>query len=109
MTDVLPNLMDNYNSSIHSTTGKRPNELHTTIDAKVVKEPKKRIVKRAKTMVEHTKKEFTNLQKGDWVRFHVNGEGGQFKRGYKAQWSKRVYRVVSKSKPTNPDDLCPND
>lgn len=101
-TDVLPKLLENYNSSIHSTTGKRPSELHLkNRNSKAVKEAKTKIVKRAKLAIEQTHKEFTELKRGDWVRVRINGEG-KFKRGYKPQWSKRVYQVVSRSKPANP-------
>lgn len=101
-TDVLPQLLENYNNSLHSTTGKRPNDLaNKQRDSQPVKEAKKRIIQRAKQAIEQTRREFTELKKGDWVRVHVEGEGGQFKHRYKAQWSKRVYKVVSRSKPAN--------
>ena len=93
--------MENYNSSIHSTTGKRPVELQTQITPETKKQVAAAIQKRAKQIIEHTDKQFEQLNKGDYVRVHV-GSDNAFKKSYKSQWSKEVYVVINKSKPTNP-------
>ena len=41
------------------------------------------------------------MKKGDFVRVHV-GHGQAFKKSYKSQWSKLIYIITSKGKPTNP-------
>jgi len=99
--DVLPSLVENYNTSIHSTTSQRPNKLHQETQQKVIQKVAAGIRDKALRQVESTKKKFTDLKKGDWVRVHV-GHGNAFKKSFKSQWSKSIYKVVSRSKPKNP-------
>ena len=40
---------------------------------------------------------FTNLQKGDFVRVHMDIAKNTFKKSYKAQWSKDVYIIWQKN------------
>ena len=101
-TDVLPELLKNYNSSVHSTTNRTPDELHASASKQVRRRTIRRIKAKARMAVKLTQKVHSDLKKGDWVRVHVKGDTSKFKPAYKAQWSKKLYQVVSKSKPANP-------
>jgi len=97
-TDVLPLLVENYNTTIHSSTREKPNNIHNLPQSKQVL---REIKIKARDSIQHTQKQFVNLQKGDFVRVHVNN-GNSFKKSYKSQWSKLAYIVISRSKPKTP-------
>ncbi|HEY5235298.1 MAG TPA: hypothetical protein VIJ14_03895, partial [Rhabdochlamydiaceae bacterium] len=91
--DVIPKLTDNYNTSIHSTTGRTPSDMFN--GAGGTREAMTRIKEKAQKAIDNTERKFEELKKGDWVRIHTRG-------GHSFIKSKEVYIVLSKSRPTNP-------
>jgi hypothetical protein len=96
--DLLPGVVENYNSTTQRVTGATPNDLK---DGKA--QPAERLYAGAPSDSE----DFT---KGDVVRLAATVENeerrkGTFRKGYEVNWSEDLYEVVSKSRPKAVDAL----
>lgn len=97
--DVLPLLVKNYNSNIHSTTGKRPEDLHNKrLTDEETTDAKHNIMREAKKRVENV--HFDKLKIGEFVRVlrvrHRDYEDkpGKFVKKTIKNWSDEIYEIV---------------
>lgn len=110
--DELQNLVKSYNSTVHSSTGKRPLDIHPgksklslnqrgDIELEVLEKNKERV----KRIMNDNAVVYPPIRKGDIVRIHkrVTGEwrkATQWKsKVYKAQYSYELYKVAFVSRP----------
>jgi hypothetical protein len=91
--DVLPQLVESYNKSVHSTTGIAPIHVNVknaeTVWRKVYNYPNKNIMKKPKFRV------------GDYVR--LSKVKKTFEKGYRANWTKEVFQIKRVYKKTLPE------
>ena len=92
--DVLQELVDNYNNSIHSTTNTQPAKI--TGKTKIVDEL---ILKKAEKTKNYS--DPADLKKGDYVRIKTKQKSNVGKKTYPL-WSKTIYRITKVVKPKNP-------
>ena len=102
--DVLPLLLENYNTSQHSSTGLSPIELQDAVLSEneiILQEARKRLKTRALKML-HKEDDAPNIQIGDSVRIAattmIDERKKTFRKNYMANWSKQLYHVSSISK-----------
>mgnify|MGYP000095936647 CR=1 FL=1 len=106
--DILPDLIDSYNRSKHTTTGYAPVELVDTADREVLKAARKGIKRQAKKMTEnHPAPE--HFARGDRVRMSIKATKGWRKdkinrKAYLPQWSAEIYTVKTASR-ANPQTM----
>lgn len=109
--DKIQELVNNYNTNIHSSTKKRPVDLHPNknnkkVDKKDIKIARRQIDKRIKKSVAKQKELFPNtINVGDFVRIDYRIDEGLkgydiFRKKYLRQWSFRVFKVIRVSRPS---------
>lgn len=81
--DVLEDLMESYNNTVHSTIGMKPSEVSRKNEALVRRRLSKRWSK--------VKGKVTDLQKGDQVR--LSEKRYPFGKGYLPQWSQEIFQI----------------
>ncbi len=110
--DVHPMLVNNYNTSYHSTIKMAPMQLHNRRRTDpIVKKVNARLKARGKEWIKekvstrfHDKSTYSKLRKGDWVLIlrHKLEEGAKntiFEKKFVRKWSHGFYQIVSVSKP----------
>jgi hypothetical protein len=85
--EILPEVMREYNSTKHSTTGMTPVEASK-------KENEKKLVKK-QLGKEVPKRKPAKFEIGDWVR--ISRVKKTFEKGYIANWSRETFKVASRS------------
>ena len=103
-TELLQDVIENYNSTKHRVTGWKPNELK---DAKLSEAELDLIYAR---MTATSPSESETFKRGDTVRLALTTESserrkGSFRKGYKINWSETLYKVISASKPDDANSL----
>jgi transposase InsO family protein len=101
--DVLDKIVDNYNTTIHSTIKSTPISIHKT--NRVNLKQKKLVQKHLEEFASNSK-ELAILQNGDKVRVHILNDPEQrkqqlFAKKYVIQWSRSIYQVVKRFNVTN--------
>lgn len=93
--DVLQDLMDSYNNTVHSTTGFKPTDVNKDNEGIV----RSRLCSRWSRSVTKTTK-VSSLKKGDKVRLSIARH--TFRKGYLPQWTEEIFTVhkVLSTKPT---------
>ncbi len=66
--DVLPAILTNYNSVVHSTTGFPPTFLHMTVDKRIIEQVSKKVLKRNHKWMKQNFKHYKPIKVGDPVR-----------------------------------------
>lgn len=98
-------LVGEYNEALHSTTKRRPVDLHeTTRQSPAAKQAARLIRKKADEMILRTKREFPPISVGDQVRVSIFAldpskladRKHNFIKGYVKQWSKDIYTITKK-------------
>lgn len=87
--NVLPEIVDDYNQTIHRTTGMKP--------AEVTKKDERKLKKTVFTFIKRTAP--VRFKAGDYVR--ISKVKKQFAKGYTANWTTEIFRV-DKVQRTNP-------
>jgi len=106
--DILPMLIENYNTVIHSSTKYTPSLLHFTDDSGIIQKAKSMLEQRNERWLKKNNRIFPEIKKGDYVRVSnlafkdYRKESNVLKNSYKPNWSKNIYQVISISKPSNP-------
>ncbi len=102
--DVLQSTVDNYNSVVHSSTGFAPDYLHYTEDEETMEHARDKMEERNEQWVKKNTKHSKLIEVGDSVRVS-NLVFKDFRKekltikSYKVNWSRKIYTVVSISKP----------
>lgn len=89
--DILPEIVNNYNNTKHSTINIEPN--------KVNKRNERKILKMAFSHAKTLDPKFPKFRKGDYVRISKHREA--FSKGYTPNWSNEIFRIKT-IKMTNP-------
>src|SRR5688572_13767178 len=102
--DVLQSAIDNYNSTVHSSTAATPEYLHRSADQGTIQKEKKRMEQRNEKWVRRNRKQFKLIRVNDSVRVStlVFKDYRRHKlsvKSYRQNWSKKIYTVVSISRP----------
>jgi hypothetical protein len=101
--DVLPRLVENYNETVHSTTGFAPSVLHTTQNEAVLSQVRDKVLKRNQKYARYYKP----ISVGDPVRVSLNVFSDYRRattfatRSYNQNWTSEIYTVQSISQPKN--------
>jgi transposase InsO family protein len=94
--NVFDEIATSYNSSIHTTTRKRPDELYNTKDDTEIEETREKLREKAdKSIFKHKLKP---LLPDDWVRIALETYAAiriqQFRKSFKRTFSRELYQVV---------------
>lgn len=102
--DILDDVIANYRSMKHSSTGFIPAELHTTKDKLKINKTRDKMLKRNKKLIEKSgSKQFKQVVVGDYVRVSnlvfkdYRKVSNMNSKSYKPNWSKDIYQVTSVS------------
>jgi len=71
---ILPKFVENYNDSVHSVTGKTPNELDEEEDKEILNEVQKKI---SKSVISRNENDKARFKIGDQVRIKLPDEERQ--------------------------------
>jgi len=91
---ILPQFVENYNDSIHSVTGKTPNQLDEEDDKEILSEVQKKI---SKSVISRNENDKPKFKVGDQVRVKLPEE----ERQHGENWTKKTYRVFKVLQPKN--------
>ena len=91
---ILPQFVQNYNNSVHSVTGKTPNEVDEEDNESVLEDISKKI---SKSVVSRNENDKPRFKIGDQVRVKLPEED----RKHGENWSRKTYRVFQVLQPKN--------
>jgi len=91
---ILPQFVQNYNNSVHSVTGKTPNEVDEEDNDSVLEDISKKI---SKSVVSRNENDKPRFKIGDQVRVKLPEEN----RKHGENWSRKTYRIFKVLQPKN--------
>lgn len=87
--DILPNILEKYNHSVHMTTGYRPTDVKSSQDEKIITDKLY-----SSTNIINIKK--PKYKAGDFVR--ISKHKSIFAKGYTPNWSAEIFKIVKVNK-----------
>ena len=102
--NIYPSIVEAYNQRVHSSTGSRPDDLHSSRDPEVLDAALDKMIGKAKRIRGTVKTSGQKIQRGDFVRVSVftnsqERKNAVFRKGFLPNWSSEIWEVSSVSRP----------